>query len=255
MVQVLITPQLAPRGRGDLMSKIITGTWLYTSGLAVANGTLYLTLSQDAVVVGTSQVAPAIYAITLNSSGQIPANTYILANDELSPSGTVYKASVIASGGERVWGEQFLAITGASPINLNNLVPTITGGVVTYAKNIPTVNITYIIDGGGLAITTGQKGHVQVPIAGTITGWTLLADQIGSIVVDIWKDTYANFPPTLSDSIAGSEKPTLSSAQKNQDLALGTWTTSISAGDILAYNVDSAASVTRVAVILTMNVA
>jgi hypothetical protein len=80
----------------------------------------------------------------------------------------------------------------------------------------------------------------------TITGWTLLADQPGSIVVDVWRDSYASFPPTAADTIAGTEKPTLESVQKNQDLGLSTWTTSMAAGDILAFNVDSAATVQRV---------
>jgi hypothetical protein len=68
--------------------------------------------------------------------------------------------------------------------------------------------------------------------------------------VDVWKDTYANFPPTVADTIAGSEKPTLSSAVKNQDRNLTSWTTSVSAGDIVAFNVDSAATVTRVNLII-----
>ena len=102
------------------------------------------------------------------------------------------------------------------------------------------------IDGGGSAITTGVKGYVQIPYSGTITGWTILGDVSGSIVIDVWKDTYANYPPLVGDSIAGSEKPTLSSAIKNEDLTLSTWTTSVTEGDIIAFNVDSASTVTRV---------
>jgi hypothetical protein len=83
-----------------------------------------------------------------------------------------------------------------------------------------------------------------------IIGWTILADQAGSIVVDVWKDTYANYPPTNADSIAGTEKPTLSSAQQSQDLSLTTWTTTVAAGDILAFEVESATTVTRVTVAL-----
>ena len=113
-----------------------------------------------------------------------------------------------------------------------------------------TIAIPFVVDGGGAAITAGQKGHLEIPFACTITGWTILADQSGSIVVDVWKDIYANFPPTVADTIAGSEKPTLSAVQKNQDLTLTTWTTSIAAGDVLAFNVDSAATVTRVLVLL-----
>jgi len=109
------------------------------------------------------------------------------------------------------------------------------------------------IDGGGSAITTGQKGYVTVPYGMTITGWDIFADQSGSIVVDVWKDTYANFPPIAGDSIAGTEKPTLSSVQKNQDTSLSTWTTTVTAGDVIAFNVDSASTVTRVTLVIYGN--
>jgi hypothetical protein len=117
--------------------------------------------------------------------------------------------------------------------------------------NVANVNLTtgalvWVIDGGGSAITTGVKGYLQVPFACTITGWRALADQSGSIVVDVWKDTYANYPPTVADTIAGTEKPTLSAVIKNEDTSLSTWTTSVSAGDILGFNVDSVATVTKV---------
>lgn len=118
------------------------------------------------------------------------------------------------------------------------------------ATNIKNASLTFIIDGGGLAITTGQKGHLEIPFACTIKQVTMLADQSGSIVVDIWKDTYANFPPTDADSITASAPPTISSAQKSQDSTLTGWTKSISSGDILAFNVNSCATITRVTISL-----
>jgi len=111
-------------------------------------------------------------------------------------------------------------------------------------------SLTFVIDGGGSAITTGQKGHLEIPFACTIQQVTMLADQSGSIVVDIWKDTYANFPPTDADSITASAPPTISSAQKSQDSTLTGWTKSISSGDILAFNVDSCTTITRVTISL-----
>ena len=77
-----------------------------------------------------------------------------------------------------------------------------------------------------------------------------MADQSGSIVVDIWKDTYANYPPVDGDSITAAAPVTISSATKNQDSSLSGWTTSISAGDILGYNVDSISTCERVTVSL-----
>jgi len=111
---------------------------------------------------------------------------------------------------------------------------------------VATGSLNAIIDGFGSTITTGIKGDFEFPFAATINSWTLVADQTGSIVIDVWKDTYANFPPLVGDSIAGTEKPTLSAVNKNQDLSLTTWTTSITSGDIIRLNVDSATTVTRV---------
>jgi len=115
-------------------------------------------------------------------------------------------------------------------------------------------SISYVIDGGGSAITTGSKGFLRIPFAGTITGWTILADQSGSIVVDIQSSTYAGFPTNAT--ICGTHKPTLSSVQKNEDTAPGTggtpMTVAVTAGDILEYIVDSVATVTRVLVSIDM---
>lgn len=107
-------------------------------------------------------------------------------------------------------------------------------------------SLQFVIDGGGSAITTGIKGDLIIPYNGTIQGWDILADTSGSIVVDVWKDTYANFPPTVADTITGTEKPTITSASKNQDTSLSSWTTTISRNDILRFNVDSCTTITRV---------
>lgn len=95
------------------------------------------------------------------------------------------------------------------------------------------------------------RGFISIPFPCTITGWRLLADASGSIVLDVWKAAYASFPPTNANSIAGTEKPTLASQQKNEDTALSTWTTSLSAGDVLAVEIESASTVKWVE--LTLN--
>ena len=110
--------------------------------------------------------------------------------------------------------------------------------------------IAFIIDGGGSAITTGEKGHLRIPFKCEIQRATLLADQSGSIVVNIWKDTYANFPPAVGDKITASAPPTISGAVKSQDLTLTGWTKTINADDILAFNVDSVTTIERVTLTL-----
>lgn len=122
---------------------------------------------------------------------------------------------------------------------------------LAWVDDLATVQL--IIDGGGSAITTGVKGYIEVPFAWSdITAARVLADQSGSIVIDVWKDTYANYPPVDADSITASAPPTISSATKSQDTTLTGWTKTGSAGDILGFNVDSATTVTRVTIALTL---
>jgi hypothetical protein len=108
-------------------------------------------------------------------------------------------------------------------------------------------SITFVLDGGGAVIAAGQTLDLpDFPYAANITGWTITGDVSGSAVVTISKATYANYPTFTA--ISGTEKPTLSSAQKNQDLAISTWTTALAQGDVLRASVDSASTVKRLTV-------
>lgn len=126
---------------------------------------------------------------------------------------------------------------------------TIASTVVTGAN---TRSIVLALDGGGDPITTGIKADLYMNLACTITSAVLLADQTGSIVIDIWKDTYANYAPTDADSITASAPPTISSATKSKDTTLTGWTTAIAADTTLRFNVDSCSTITRAVLVLTV---
>ncbi|MCH9010866.1 MAG: hypothetical protein IIC21_09595 [Chloroflexi bacterium] len=104
-------------------------------------------------------------------------------------------------------------------------------------------------DGAG-AVTF--EDDVEMPFAGEITSARMFADQTGSIQVDVWKDTYANFPPTDADSITASAVPTISSGTKYEDTSLTGWTKTFAKGDVLRFNVDSASTVQRCTVSLSV---
>ena len=106
--------------------------------------------------------------------------------------------------------------------------------------------LNFVIGDGVNVITTGEKGHIRWPFSGTLQRASLLSLISGSIVVDIWKDSYANHQPNSADSITASAKPTLSSANKSEDTTLTGWVKTFVEGDIYAFNVDSATTVTRV---------
>lgn len=151
------------------------------------------------------------------------------------------KLEVITPNGQK----QVVTMSGGATIN--------SSGAITLA-GVPsqTSAIVCTVDGAGSAITTGTKGDIYIPFACTITRATVLADTTGSIVFDVWKDTYANYPPTIADTITASAKPTISASTKGQVTTLTGWTTSVAAGDTIRFNVDSASTVTKATLILSI---
>ena len=148
-------------------------------------------------------------------------------------------------------------ISGSAAIALSKLATGALPSAITVADanivsgaDILNAAIEFVIDGGGAALTTGVAGDIEIPWDCTINRCTLLADQSGSVVVDIWYDTYANYPPTNSDSITSAANPTISSATSAQDTTLTGWTTTLVAGRTLRFNVDSVTSITRLTISL-----
>lgn len=128
-------------------------------------------------------------------------------------------------------------------------------GVAVVTKLRRTIGL--IIGDGTTTIATGVQGFVSVPITCTIVAVRLLSSDAaatsGSIVVDIWKDTYVNYPPTVADTITAAAKPTISAAIKSEDTTLTGWTVAITAGDVLGFKVDSITSLKRVNVELSVD--
>lgn len=201
---------------------------------AAMRGLLDLEAGTDFYSIAGADAAFAAIGRTLTAGNGLTGGGTLAADRTFAVGGST---SIIV-GADDV---QRAALTGAIVASQDSNATTSTGQIVI------------VIDGGGSTITTGVKAacdfHATFPF--TITGWTILGDQSGSIVVDVWKDTYANFPPTVADTIAGSEKPTISSAVKGQDTSLSTWTdTTIVSGDVLRFNVDSVTSLTACTIVL-----
>lgn len=136
-------------------------------------------------------------------------------------------------------GTQSSVLQGASAIVADSWsqgLPSASGSGLTQVLNLS-------FDGGGSAIPANQKVRLYCPFAFVIEEWTIGADQSGSIVVDIWKDTHANYPPTVADTITASAKPTVTTATKAQSSTLTGWTTQVAAGDWLIFNVDSCTTI------------
>lgn len=81
---------------------------------------------------------------------------------------------------------------------------------------------------------------VMVPVffAGRFTSWQLIADDAyAELVVEVWRDTLANLPPTGADLITGTAPPTLAGARSAASSALTGWATAFSAGDVFLFKV------------------
>jgi hypothetical protein len=145
--------------------------------------------------------------------------------------------------------------TGGVPVGLakgtDGQVLTVVAGALAWATPgagaAQYAALAFTFGDGATAIVAATEPDqwLEVPFACTIVSARLLADAAGSIVVDVWKDSYAGAPPTVADAITASAKPTLSSAVKAEDVALTGWTTTLARGDWLRVHVDSAAVVRR----------
>jgi len=119
------------------------------------------------------------------------------------------------------------------------------GGVMPKASVTATTTTKYygaVFDGGGSAIAADKKVYVRVPVSGTIIAAYIMADVSGTINIEVWKDTFANFPPLVADKISASAPIALSSSQKGEDTTLTGWTTAVTAGDVLCFNVSALAT-------------
>jgi hypothetical protein len=166
------------------------------------------------------------------------AGTETLTNKSISGgqiTSAVATATALAANGANCSAGQFpLGVDASGATESCTVEQSRTGGICFHFGNATDV------------ITTGEKKSArrEVKKGGTITGWTILSldDTSGSIGLDVWKDTYANYPPTVADTITASAKPSVTTATKNTSTTLTSWTTSFSAGDVLSVNVDSVTS-------------
>jgi hypothetical protein len=119
--------------------------------------------------------------------------------------------------------------------------------------------LEFVIDGMGSVLVAGNYGYFEIPVNMSITEVTMAADQSGSVVVDVYKCTYAQFDagsthPVSGDKVTASAPPTISSSTKSQDATLSGWTKNWSQGDIIGLQVTgSPTSIKRVTISFRAN--
>lgn len=234
-----------------LVGTNITGTGASFTAGTVSTISGLITAGSGVTITGTG-TSGSPYSIAATGGGTGTVTSVALSTN----------ASYLTVTGSPVTSSGTLTANKTTGLTANQFVATPNGSTGTadlraiVVADLPTSvqsgQLMCDISGNGSAITTGIVADLVIPYNCTITSWTLLADQSGSIVVDVWNQTYASYPPTVTQKITASLPPTISSAVKGQSSTLTGWTTSLTAGTTLRFNVNSASTVQRVQLALTV---
>ena len=120
------------------------------------------------------------------------------------------------------------------------------GGIGITGMYSGSTGVINIVLGGGLTVLeTGIKGNITLPFNLTFDSWELTAGETGSILLGLWRSSYANYPPTSSSAMhSGATGPAIIDGIKNYDTDLSDWGgVTGSYGDHVCINVDSISTI------------
>ena len=210
---------------------------------AAGQNTIALTpFSNTPTISSYTDLAPSfVFAAAQTSNGSVTINAALVG----ARNAYKWNGSVACGAGDIIAGNVYRA-TPLAALNSGS------GGFVVDAvgsRNNQT-DIEFIIDGGGSVISNGAKGFLRIPWPATIAAWHVIADQVGSIVIDVLRAADPLIP-TVS-MVGGGNKPTLSTSQLAEVAPSGWTSTTFAADDWIGFSVVSATTVTRVTVCLSV---
>ena len=210
------------------------------TGYAIVDGTLYENDASKALTVASAPGGPTGVRLSLRKDWT--AQTIRLTATKNNDGNATIPSLVQIDG--TTWDVPIATFT----ITTDGTIAALTD--VREFTREATINIG--IDGAGAVISTGVKygAGFEVPAACFLLEWTAVADQSGSIVIDFWKDVYANWPPTNADTITGGDEVTISGATKGQNTSPTDWTRVWAKGERSIPNVDSATTIEAVQITL-----
>ena len=130
-------------------------------------------------------------------------------------------------------------ITFATAPNLGD--PAFIVATSTTADLTRTINFVY--GSGSVDMNNGPKGELGIDVTGKIQSWTLTADAVGIIILDVQKCTFNDYPNF--QTICGSAKPQISGNLKAFSDVMTAWDVDLIAGDMLRFRVDQVNQIRR----------
>ena len=217
--------------------------WSKLDGSALDN--VVSTINVTAPLTASSSPSGQINIGVLSSSVTLQGNTFNTGSNLVQLSGGLIPNSLISGSSVTKQG----VITAGSGISVTN-----GSGIVTIAATGSgitgtTTTISMTIDGQGSAIVAGSTRSITVPFQCVISSWSVVADASGSLAVHLASSTFNNYP-TITNITGAGNGPSLSS-QSKRGAAVSGWTqTTIDAGSVLAFVVDSASTVKWATIVL-----
>jgi len=114
-----------------------------------------------------------------------------------------------------------------------------------------TRTVNFIVDSGSADMNIGVKGSLALDVTGSIEHVQIMADQPGSVSVEIKKASYSSFP--TFQTITNGQYVSLSNGQIVRDDTLNNWDKIITSGDILQFEVISVNNIRRFLISLKLN--
>lgn len=104
-----------------------------------------------------------------------------------------------------------------------------------------------VADGGGVALSGGAAWDVSVPYACEIISVVVLAQEAGSMVIDLRACTVAQYPPTGANSITGGAPITIATSNtwSGSGAAIAAWAKTLAIDTVLRIYLVSASTTTK----------
>lgn len=216
---------------------IITGdaTSAGSSFDGTANNTNALTLATVNSNVGSFTYA----SLTVNAKGLVTAASN--GTTPYVPGGTDVAVADGGTGSSTAAGAR---------TNLGLVIGT---DVQAYSANLPIMSVGFTASNGGAVVNTGQVyGYFTVPYAGTITAYNGVCDT-GTFTVKTWKIATGTAAPTVANSISTSGVGVSTGTAIHSTTLSDFTTTTVSANDIIAFQLTAVSGATNISFGLQIN--